>query len=66
MSPCFCKVLPEEITKNKRDLRRKMVRLNTIRRNVMHPVRSVVPSEDDFEFVRDLMRVLVRVDSEED
>jgi len=60
------KVLPEEITKNKQDLRRKMVRLNTIRRNVMHPVRGVVPSEDDFEFVRDLMRVLVRVDSEED
>jgi len=60
------KVLPEEITKNKQDLRREMVRLNTIRRNVMHPVRGVVPSEDDFEFVRDLMRVLVRVDSEED
>lgn len=60
------KVLPHEMTKNKQDLRRKLVRLNTIRRNVMHPVRGVIPSEDDFEFVHDLMRILVRVDSEED
>jgi len=57
------KVLPEEITKNKQDLRRKMVRLNTIRRNVMHPVRGVVPSEDDFEFVRDLLKILIKLDS---
>ena len=56
----FNKVLPDEITKNKQDLRRKMVRLNTIRRNVMHPVRGVVPSEDDFEFVRDLLKILIK------
>ncbi len=57
------RVLPEEITKNKQDLRRKMFRLNTIRRNVMHPVRGVVPSEDDFEFVRDLLKILIKLDS---
>jgi len=60
------KVLPDEMTKNKQDLRRNMVHLNIIRRNVMHPVRGVVPSEDDFEFVRNLLRKLIRLDSEED
>ena len=62
----FSKVLPDEITRSKQDLRRNLVRLNAIRRNVMHPVRGIVPSEDDFEFVRDLLKILVRVDSEED
>lgn len=53
------KVLPDKMTASKQNLRRKLVRLNTIRRNVMHPVRGVVPSEDDFEFVRDLKGILI-------
>lgn len=53
------KVLPEEITKTKQDLRRKMVRLNTIRRNVMHPVRGVIPSEEDFESIREFKKQLL-------
>jgi len=60
------KVLPDKMTANKQDLRRKLVRLNTIRRNVMHPVRGVVPSEDDFEFVHDLKGTLISFDYEED
>jgi hypothetical protein len=62
----FSKILPDKMTASKQDLRRKLVRLNTIRRNVMHPVRGVVPSEDDFEFVHDLKVILVSFDYEED
>ena len=60
------KALPDEMTANKQDLRRKLVRLNTIRRNVMHPVRGVIPSEDDFEFVRELKGMLISFDDEDD
>jgi hypothetical protein len=57
------KVLPEEMTKNKQDLRRKMIRLNTIRRNVMHPVRGIIPSEEDFDFIREFKeQLLIRSD----
>jgi len=55
----FIKVLPDEMTKSKQDLRRKLVRLNTIRRNVMHPVRGVIPSEEDFEFIREFKEQLL-------
>lgn len=60
------KVLPDEVTANKADLRRNLTRLNTIRRNVMHPVRGVIPSEDDFEFVRELKGMLISFDDEDD
>jgi len=57
------KVLPDEMTKSKQDLRRKLVRLNTIRRNVMHPVRGVIPSEEDFEFIREFKeQLLIRLE----
>jgi hypothetical protein len=57
------KVLPHEMTKSKQDLRRKLVRLNTIRRNVMHPVRGVIPSEEDFEFIREFKeQLLIRLE----
>lgn len=51
--------LPAKLTADKQALRNKMIRLNTIRRNVMHPVRGAVPSEDDFVFIRELKRLLV-------
>ena len=60
------KVLPDKLKANKQDLRRKIARLNTIRRNVMHPVRGVVPSEDDFEFIHDLKEVLINFNYEKD
>ena len=53
------KVLPKGITKSKKDLRRKMAHLNTIRRNVMHPVRGITPSEEDFEFIREFKEQLL-------
>jgi len=57
------KVLPRKLTKSKQDLRRKLVRLNTIRRNVMHPVRGVIPSEEDFEFIREFKeQLLIRIE----
>lgn len=41
-------------------LRKYLQRLNRIRNNVMHPVRNVVPSEADFDFVRGLKATLCR------
>jgi len=43
---------------NKKALLNDLNRLNHIRRMVMHPVRGGVPSEQDFEFLRDLKRRL--------
>ncbi len=59
------KVLPDKLKANKQDLRRKIAHLNTIRRNIMHPVRGVIPSEDDFEFVHDLKEILINFNYEE-
>ena len=46
--------LPKGAAKDKKSLLAALIRLNEIRRIVMHPVRGGVPSEDDFEFLRDL------------
>lgn len=54
------KRLPKDVAQNKHTLLSKLGHLNTIRRNVMHPVRGVVPSEDDFEFVHELKQSLVK------
>lgn len=54
------KLLPDRVRANKQALRGKLARVNTIRRNVMHPVRGIVPSEDDFEFVHELKELIVR------
>ena len=50
--------LPEEVSKDKKALLTQLNRLNQIRRGVMHPVRGNIPSEDDFEFLRNLRRDL--------
>jgi Helix-turn-helix domain len=50
--------LPKEMRTQKRELLADLVRLNEIRRVVMHPVRNTTPSEADFEFVRTLRRRL--------
>lgn len=56
----FKQILPKEATANKQELRSKFIQLNSIRRNVMHPVRGVAPSEGDFKFVRELRKLLVQ------
>lgn len=51
-------VLPGEISSNKPKFMDELLRLNRIRRKVMHPVRGGVPSEEDFDFLRSLKRRL--------
>lgn len=51
--------LPPTMTSDKKRLLHDLIILNNIRRNVMHPVRGISPSEDDFEFVRGL-RTMIR------
>lgn len=48
--------LPRQYANNKKLLLQHLVRLNLIRNKVMHPVRGIVPCEDDFDFVRQLER----------
>lgn len=48
---------PRAIADKKR-LLRDLIRLNQIRRLVMHPVRGETPSEDDFEFIHSLKELL--------
>jgi hypothetical protein len=45
-----------DYTANRKQLSKDLRRLNRIRNKVMHPVRGVVPDDDDFEFVRGLQR----------
>jgi hypothetical protein len=50
--------LPEAVAANRKCFVEDLEHLNRIRRKVMHPVRGPAPSEDDFEFVRELRRKL--------
>lgn len=50
--------LPPSYAGNRRTLLDHLARLNRIRNKVMHPVRGVVPCEDDFDFVRGCLRDL--------
>lgn len=59
------KVLPNNITADKQALRSSLIRLNSIRRKVMHPVRGVIPSEDDFEFIREFKDLLITMTEDE-
>lgn len=45
--------LPNTVSADRKKLGDDIQRLNVIRRIVMHPVRGKIPSEDDFDFVRD-------------
>ena len=49
----FSKVLPKEVIKNKKGFLGKFVRLNKIRNIVMHPIKGLPLTEDDFEFVKE-------------
>jgi len=48
------KQFPKSATENKRALLLDFVQLNEIRRKVMHPVRGQAPTEEDFDFLRNL------------
>lgn len=48
------KHLPPETAQNKKDLLERLVQLNRIRNNVMHPVRGGMLTEEEFEFVYNL------------
>lgn len=56
------KVLPKLVAANEQALRIDLIRLNMIRRKIMHPVRGVAPSDDEFEFVRGLKEKLLKID----
>lgn len=46
--------LPSEAAQNKKDLMERLLQLNRIRNNVMHPVRGGMLTEEEFEFVYNL------------
>ena len=48
------KYLARQVISDKQALLSDLIRLNQIRRMVMHPVRGGVPTEDDFEFLHSL------------
>lgn len=52
-----CIILPPKARSDKQSLLSSLTRLNRIRNKVMHPVRSDTPSEDDFQFVREIKQV---------
>jgi hypothetical protein len=47
----FTRYLPAEVAQNKKELLERLLQLNRIRNNVMHPVRGGLLTEDEFEFV---------------
>lgn len=48
------KHLPADAVQNKKELMERLVQLNRIRNNVMHPVRGGMLTEEEFEFVYNL------------
>ena len=55
----FSRRLPKSVIGDKVNFLNEMVRLNNIRNQVMHPVRGMPPTEDDFEFVREMHKKIV-------
>lgn len=58
------KSLPKNQSSNKGQFLSRLTRLNEIRNCVMHPVRGAVPTEHDFEFVRDFHRAFDELQNE--
>ena len=54
----FSEVLPSGIAKDKKKLLDDLDRLNVIRNYVMHPVKGVPITEDDFAFVREFYKAI--------
>lgn len=49
----FTDVLPGVLAHNKKEFLARFRKLNNIRNKVMHPVREVLPTQEDFDFVRE-------------
>jgi hypothetical protein len=45
---------------NRKQLSKDLRRLNQVRNKVMHPVRNWIPTEEDFDFARQMQRMLPR------
>jgi len=50
----FLSALPKDLVASKPVLMQQLRRLNDIRNRIMHPVRSAPPTEEEFEFVREV------------
>jgi hypothetical protein len=48
----FSQRLPASVAQDKKELLAELLRLNSIRNRVMHPVKGGSPTEDEFQFVR--------------
>lgn len=59
----FHDVLPAALSSNQKQLFSDLQKLNRIRNAVMHPVKGLTPTEDDFALVREF-RAKLRKDSE--
>jgi hypothetical protein len=56
------KILSSNAAIDKHIFKSNINRLNIIRRKVMHPVRGIAPSEDDFEFIREFKATVINSD----
>jgi hypothetical protein len=56
----FSTILPKQVIINKNAFLKKFIRLNKIRNKVMHPIKSLPLTEDDFEFVKEFHRSIAR------
>jgi len=56
----FTDHVPRARAGDKPGLKRDLGRLKTIRNKVMHPVRDTRPTQEDFDFVREMHRALSR------
>jgi len=51
-------IIPKNISNDRKNLSKKLVELNKIRNYVMHPVKGIDPTLDDYQFVINLMKYL--------
>jgi len=56
--PSLSRILPAPLAKDKKSFLKNLRRLNTIRNAVMHPVKGKSWGREDFEFVRELHRLI--------
>jgi len=58
----FAPRLPRSVAGDRRELMKSLSTANAIRNKVMHPVRTERPAQEEFDFVRELRRVLDRAE----
>ena len=52
-------MLPKKVSNNKQLLKRNIIQFNIIRRKVMHSVKGVDPTEEEFEFVKNFKEMVI-------